>query len=93
MLAFKLFGSEMELRKADKSKSILPEQKDALKDEIKFLKQKIESNQVMRNDLMRQLDLLKEQRDELLFNFKNDLELEEQGTLDLLYNKHMLNLK
>lgn len=61
MLAFKLFGSEMDLRKLDKNKATLPEQKEVMKDEIKYLKNKIDSNTVMRNDLMRQLELLKEE--------------------------------
>lgn len=67
MLAFKLFGSEMDLWKIDKNKTTLPEQKEVMKDEIKYLKSKIDSNSVMWNDLMRQLELLKEERDELLF--------------------------
>ena len=53
ILSFKLFGTEMDLRKLEKNKAAIPEQKEVLKDEIKFLKQKIDSNSVMRNDLMR----------------------------------------
>ena len=43
----------MDLWKLEKNKAAIPEQKEVLKDEIKFLKQKIDSNSVMRNDLMR----------------------------------------
>lgn len=53
ILSFKLFGTEMDLWKLEKNKAAIPEQKEVLKDEIKFLKQKIDSNSVMWNDLMR----------------------------------------
>ena len=60
---------------------------------IEGLKSEIDSKSILKTDLIRQLELLKEERDELLFSLKEELEEDDQDSIDLLYNKHMLNLK
>ena len=60
---------------------------------IEGLKSEIDSKSILKTDLIRQLELLKEERDELLFSLKEELEGDDQDSIDLLYNKHMLNLK
>lgn len=93
MLAFQLFGKEIELRKLQKSDNVamMGIECDALNNEISVLKQKMSHNNLMKKELDLKMQGLKDQRNELLFEYKDHME--DKSQIDVMFNKHVFKLK
>jgi hypothetical protein len=62
-----------------------------VRSEINTLRSHIDKNTQQKRNLQRKLDSLEKIRDEMLYNFRN--EMEDSDHVDAMYNHHLLNLK
>jgi hypothetical protein len=90
-LAFDLFGKELVVRKLMKNDEVDPREISDVRSEINTLRSHIDKNTQQKRNLQRKLDSLGKIRDEMLYNFRN--EMEDSDHVDAMYNHHLLNLK
>ena len=90
-LAFQLFGKELQIRKLLKDESNDPVLIAHLKEEIEQIKSKIDETSGYKQSLQSQVEKLEKDRDEMLYNFRN--ELHGDNSVDALLNQHLLNIK
>ena len=90
-LAFDLFGKELKVRKLMKFEEVDSSEVSSLKKGIKELRTQIDQNTHHKKTLQKKLEKLEKDRDEKLYNFRN--EMEDSNSVDVMYNQHLLNLK
>lgn len=86
-----MFGKELKVRKLVKLDDTDPEEIETLKNQINKLKEEIGQNTHHKVSLQKKLIKLEKERDEMLYNFRS--EIDEDNSVDVLYNQHLLNLK
>jgi chromosome segregation ATPase len=79
------------VRKLSKQEDADFEEISKLKDEIKELRHHIDQNTQHKRSLQTKLERLEKERDEMLYSFRS--ELENDNSVDVMYNQHLLNLK
>lgn len=90
-LAFDLFSKELKVRKLMKLEDVDQNEIKQYRSEINELKSKIEENSEHKKSIQNKLSKLEEKRSELLYNFRD--EIDEEDNVDALYNQHLLNLQ